>query len=103
MNIMFFFFLLVILTPPTSTLFPYTTLFRSITNNLRQLSAAAQQYMLENGVSQVNYTDVVDRKRPRLNTSQVTMAGDDFSSHTIHNTDTQISVTSTVITVTDNL
>src|SRR5579884_2795679 len=32
---------------------------KAITNNLRQMSAAAQQYMLENGVSQVAYSDIV--------------------------------------------
>lgn len=32
---------------------------KAIVNNLRQLSAAAQQYFLENGVSTVAYTDLV--------------------------------------------
>src|SRR5438046_9955690 len=76
---------------------------KAITNNLRQVSAAAQQYMLENGVSQVVYTDIVDTGTQLYIKNINTVAGEDYTSLTLHNTDTQVSISSSVITVTYNL
>src|SRR5574342_903773 len=60
-SINFFFFFLMIRRPPRSTLFPYTTLFRSFTKK-----KAAEQY-LTTMVGRVQ--DGRDRKSTRLNSS----------------------------------
>src|SRR5438270_7917207 len=64
------FFLLMILAPPTSTLFPYTTLFRSTEYLDRQrgtrIAAALEQEQLAHvGAA----ADMRDRKSTRLNSS----------------------------------
>src|SRR5690348_17514264 len=72
-NVSFFFF--IIRRPPRSTLFPYTTLFRSIPQFLREhdpalrvdLDRAAQIIGIENQVFNAN--DLGDRKSTRLNSS----------------------------------
>src|SRR5690349_24428637 len=68
-----FFFFLMIRRPPRSTLFPYTTLFRSVRSILllvfpdveRKLDAVAQTLFVEDAA------DVTDRKSTRLNSSHV--------------------------------
>src|SRR6266498_5566150 len=62
----FFFFFLMIRRPPRSTLFPYTTLFRS------QLAPHARQQLVE--VDRLGHEVVgsrLDRKSTRLNSSLV--------------------------------
>jgi type IV pilus assembly protein PilA len=76
---------------------------KAITNNLRQLSAAAQQYMLEKGASVVNYTDIVGTTTDYYLKGINTVAGENYQTVVISNTATQISVNSTLITVTYNL
>jgi len=76
---------------------------KAITNNLRQLSAAAQQYMLEKGVNTVAYTDIVGTTTDYYLKGINTVAGENYTTVTVGNTMTQISVTSAVITVTYNL
>src|SRR2546427_8835940 len=68
--IIFCFFFLMIRRPPRSTLFPYTTLFRSANTVLYSLSSsgqAARNYWLnpQNGVTYL----LADRKSTRLNSS----------------------------------
>src|SRR2546430_17088478 len=81
----FFFFFLMIRRPPRSTLFPYTTLFRSLvegrplqvfvshTSELRSFVTAAIQAVLRagGGVTDMEYFTVreEDRKSTRLNSS----------------------------------
>src|SRR5690349_24359596 len=60
----FFFFFLMIRRPPRSTLFPYTTLFRS------DLALAPAELDLDPGVEVVR-EPVGDRKSTRLNSSHV--------------------------------
>src|SRR2546426_8841752 len=74
--------------PPRSTLFPYTTLFRSQTsnciNNLRQIDSAIEQWATEQRKPQsasVAFTDIspylkglVDRKSTRLNSSHLVIS-----------------------------
>ncbi|HTQ31362.1 MAG TPA: prepilin-type N-terminal cleavage/methylation domain-containing protein, partial [Opitutaceae bacterium] len=72
---------------------------KAITNNLRQLSSAAQQYMLEQGVNSVGYTDIVGTTTDKYVKSINTVAGEDYTTISISNSTTQISITSTVITV----
>src|SRR5688572_31785847 len=63
----FFFFFLMIRRPPRSTLFPYTTLFRSAGARGRRGSHAGQR-MLRNGRA-LRVREGPDRKSTRLNSS----------------------------------
>src|SRR2546426_5666098 len=87
--VFFFFFFLMIRRPPRSTLFPYTTLFRSLQSALRsvieQLKTAYFQlaYELEalaiverNGklLDQVEKIANADRKSTRLNSSHLVIS-----------------------------
>src|SRR3712207_8326947 len=73
---MLFFFFLMIRRPPRSTLFPYTTLFRS------QPPPAPRQGEVEHVVGQVadaadllgEVDEVVDRKSTRLNSSHANIS-----------------------------
>jgi len=76
---------------------------KAITNNLRQMASAAQQYMLEQGVNSVGYTDIVGTTTDKYVKSINTVAGEDYTTISISNSTTQISITSTVITVTYNM
>src|SRR2546428_9922392 len=58
----FFFFFLMIRRPPRSTLFPYTTLFRSV-------SMTAQRAPFGHGDDGIRFVKVPDRKSTRLNSS----------------------------------
>src|SRR5205807_8430308 len=66
-DILFFFFLM-IRPPPRSTLFPYTTLFRSKT--VRQL----RRFHLRSLVLQLGHQTVLDRKSTRLNSSHLVIS-----------------------------
>src|SRR5690349_24166237 len=68
--LLFYFFFLMIRRPPRSTLFPYTTLFRSLL-----ISCKKDDYLTDGGVSKSvtplsNY-DYLDRKSTRLKSSDV--------------------------------
>src|SRR2546430_7887307 len=75
----FFFFFLMIRRPPRSTLFPYTTLFRSVfLDNLRQTIQWRKQvcdpclmlWIVRKGKSnETLFGDLLDRKSTRLNSS----------------------------------
>src|SRR6266511_4475237 len=70
----FFFFFLMIRRPPRSTLFPYTTLFRSRTEPCNRLAGADDQVLPARGSSPARRTDQPepgDRKSTRLNSSHV--------------------------------
>jgi len=75
---------------------------RAITNNLRQIASAAQQYMLEHGAPTVGYSDIVGTTTDRFISLIATAAQEDYTTLVIHNSDTQVSITSPVITVTYN-
>jgi len=76
---------------------------KAITNNLRQFAAAAQQYILENGVTQAAYSDLVGVGTAYYIQSINTVANEDYTTITVLNATTQISVSSAVITVSYNL
>src|SRR5256885_6456682 len=70
--------------PPRSTLFPYTTLFRSVynsftvSNQVRKATQLQQDYDVEGvpamGVAGRYYTDGTDRKSTRLNSSHLVIS-----------------------------
>src|SRR2546429_1814961 len=67
-----FFFFLMIRRPPRSTLFPYTTLFRSILRALRESGGAALAVTdapLQAAAHDLQTAGGVDRKSTRLNSS----------------------------------
>src|SRR5690349_22431462 len=62
----FFFFFLMIRRPPRSTLFPYTTLFRSV---IRHVESVLGRRV--GGSTGTNLWGALDRKSTRLNSSHV--------------------------------
>src|SRR5258705_6145922 len=70
--VFFLFFFLMIRRPPRSTLFPYTTLFRSpfARRRLRTLRPALVELRLRNPCSRLRRT-LLDRKSTRLNSSHL--------------------------------
>ncbi|MGA3006819.1 MAG: prepilin-type N-terminal cleavage/methylation domain-containing protein, partial [Opitutaceae bacterium] len=81
---------------PAFTKVQYASRTKAITNNLRQLAAAAQQYMLEQGVAQAGYSDLVGTGTNYYLRDIQTVCGEDYTTATsspITNTMTQISAT----------
>src|SRR5258705_4985115 len=74
-SLLFFFFFLMIRRPPRSTLFPYTTLFRSFRWGLSTAAArppgASQQPWRHRGQLQPRLPSWRDRKSTRLNSSHL--------------------------------
>src|SRR2546426_9513242 len=72
----FFFFFLMIRRPPRSTLFPYTTLFRSIVEVFLALDRVVDQAAEEHdvGARSDRHPDVRDRKSTRLNSSHLVIS-----------------------------
>src|SRR5258708_25082683 len=66
-----FFFFLMIRRPPRSTLFPYTTLFRSVLSAHDDIFGEIFRYLdrLKPGDTVVQVTENLDRKSTRLNSS----------------------------------
>src|SRR5438477_9101076 len=70
-----FFFFLIIRRPPRSTLFPYTTLFRSGVELVRAYSDPARgRNSLQIEVNRKLYMDEIDRKSTRLNSSHMSIS-----------------------------
>src|SRR5438034_6083984 len=67
----FFFFFLMIRRPPRSTLFPYTTLFRS---EPMVLSRIVAQVLSEKGKTMFRTAETEDRKSTRLNSSHTVIS-----------------------------
>ncbi len=76
---------------------------KTIVNNLRQVSAAAQQYMLEKGVVSAAETQLVGAGTDMYVKSITSVAGEDYTTLVVNNTDTQISISDVDGTVTFNL
>jgi type II secretory pathway pseudopilin PulG len=66
---------------------------RAVTNNLRQISFAASQYMLNNGATQAGYTDLIGTSTDNYVRSVSPVAGEDYSSIMVAQTATQVSIT----------
>src|SRR6266850_6600471 len=69
---MFFFFFLMIRRPPRSTLFPYTTLFRSTRSHLFGRAGLAALRGAGRGCGRLDL--LVDRKSTRLNSSHLVIS-----------------------------
>jgi type IV pilus assembly protein PilA len=77
---------------------------KAVTNNIRQFATAAQQYMLDKGVIQAAYTDLVGTSTDNYIRSMNPVAGETYSSLSVVQTATQISITSAAFgTVTYNM
>src|SRR3712207_7653245 len=86
MSLFVFFFFLMIRRPPRSTLFPYTTLFRSLDGHaveqgaVRQVEDHAPEHPLEGRAPAGDHHEVVvaggggDRKSTRLNSSHANIS-----------------------------
>src|SRR5207253_9976201 len=72
--IVILFFFLMIRRPPRSTLFPYTTLFRSITDRLERLLDSALVRAHEDELRAIEERHHRDRKSTRLNSSHVAIS-----------------------------
>src|SRR5690606_41213035 len=68
-RLLFFFFM--IPRPPRSTLFPYTTLFRSITSRKQTEEALRLAEAISSGILSISADAIIDRKSTRLNFSHV--------------------------------
>src|SRR2546429_4319238 len=69
-HLVFFFFFLMIRRPPRSTLFPYTTLFRSIRVDIEELTSSEIIRSIREGLALVGVCwNAADRKSTRLNSS----------------------------------
>lgn len=66
---------------------------KTIVNNLRQFAAAGQQYMIDRGMRQVTYTDLVGSGTQNYIRSISPADGEDYTHITINQSTTQISVT----------
>lgn len=77
-----------------------TSQVKTITNNLRQFSSAAQQYMLDEGVESVDYDDLVG---PGLHISTIKRVnGEDYTTLSIEQVTSSINIVSGAGTVTYN-
>lgn len=65
---------------------------KTITNNLRQLYSAAQQYFLETGETTVGYSALVGTTDSNYIKNIATAAGEDYTALTIDSTDTDVTV-----------
>ncbi len=65
---------------------------KTITNNLRQVASAGQQYMLENGLTQVAETALVGTDTTYYLRPIAQVNGEDYTTLTLTNTTTQISI-----------
>src|SRR2546426_1545115 len=75
------FFFLMIRRPPRSTLFPYTTLFRSSQSDASRLSFRKDRFLVDGGYNAVNRSGAfqhdlfpLDRKSTRLNSSHLVIS-----------------------------
>jgi type IV pilus assembly protein PilA len=77
---------------------------KAITNNLRQIASAAQQYMLEKGSASCGYSDLVGTGTDNYLRQVSQVADEVYSTITVAQTQTQVSVGSTTVgTITYNM
>jgi type IV pilus assembly protein PilA len=79
----------------------FTSRYKTVVNNLRQVSSGAQQYMLEQGASQVGETQLEGTNSFNYVRPIAPVNGETYSGFTITGTTTQLSTSqndSTVVT-----
>ncbi len=77
---------------------------KTVTNNLRILASASQQFMGEKGTTQAAYTDLVGTGTDYYVRSVATVAGENYTAVSVAQTATQISISSSAFgTVTYNM
>jgi type IV pilus assembly protein PilA len=77
---------------------------KTVTNNLRQFGAAAQEYMLDKGTTQAAYTDLVGTGTDYYIRSISPVAGESYTGLVVAQTTTQLSLSNANFgTVTFNL
>ncbi len=77
---------------------------KAVTNNLRQLGTAASQYMLDKGVTEAQYTDLVGTGTDNYVRTVSPVAGEDYTTVIVDQTTTQVAITATSFgTVTYNM
>jgi type IV pilus assembly protein PilA len=69
----------------------------AVKNNLRQLANAADQYMLQEGVTQAAYADVVGTQTNKYIKSIKSVAGEDYTGITIGQGDTEVEISSAAL------
>jgi len=67
---------------------------KAVLNNMRQLASAASQYMLDKGVTQASYTDLVGTGTDNYVRTIGPVSGEDYTTFTVVQSQTQISITS---------
>jgi type IV pilus assembly protein PilA len=77
----------------------YTSRYKTIVNNLRQISSGAQQYMMEQGATSVAETQIEGTATSNYVRPISIVNGETYSTLTITGTTTQISVTEADTTV----
>ena len=70
---------------------------KAVTNNLRQVANAAQQYMLNNGTTQASYTDIVGTTTDNLVNVVNVIAGENYTNIVILQGQTQITLSSMAV------
>jgi type IV pilus assembly protein PilA len=79
---------------PTFDVVRQQSRMKTVTNNLRQIASVASQYMLNNGATQAGYTDLVGTTTDSYLHGIGVVAGEDYTTITVVQTATQISITS---------
>jgi len=89
---------------PTFAMVRQNSRTKAVLNNLRQLATASSQYMLDKGTTQAGYTDLVGTGTDNYVRTVSPVAGEDYTTFTVVQSQTQISITATAFgTVTYNL
>jgi type IV pilus assembly protein PilA len=65
---------------------------KAVTNNLRQISTAASQYMLNNGQTQAAFSDLIGTNTDNYVRSISPVAGEDYTGIVVVQTATQVSI-----------
>lgn len=65
---------------------------KAVLNNLRQISSGANQYMLDKGVTQAAYTDLVGTGTDSYIRNVSPVAGEDYSTLLVAQSATQLSI-----------
>ena len=77
---------------PTFVAVKHNSRSKTVLNNLRQVSSAAQQYMLEHAVTECTYTDLVGSTTDSYLNTISPVAGEDYTTIVIDLSASQLSI-----------